>query len=257
MKQLISSIVQKYAGKPILVIGGGPSVSRDLPRIPQDYPACVISANQHGFMQDRFKVDYIVNVDFTMSSSKEPMQKALGKYGVPTINRWHWADYRLPNPYTYSGDSGMTGIAVAVALGGHPVIFTGFDRNTGDRKYFWGEPPADRRVWELRQRTAARLNVQNNAQANQKILELTKGAQVRCLSGPMRSVFPLWDINEKLPSYQECKGMFICYHSGKPYRVKSPRLFLHPTDPIAQGTVLLLTEAEARGPLQDGRIVPA
>ena len=96
-KALISSLYGKYEGKPILVIGGGPSALTDLATIPLDYPACVITANEHGYKQDRFKVDYSVSVDFTYNTGHILMERHLAKFNAVTISRWTWADYRLPD----------------------------------------------------------------------------------------------------------------------------------------------------------------
>ena len=257
VKQLFCALANKYAGRPILVIGGGPSVTHDLPRIPDNYVGCVISANQHGFKQDRFKVDYVTCVDFTMGHSRKPMSEELGQYGVPSITRWSWATYRLPNAWSYSGDTGMTGIAIAAALGGHPVLFTGLDRNIGDRKYFWQGPPDDPVGWERRRHQAMKLNRPNMLQSNQKLVEMTKGAQVRTMSGPLRGIFKTWDINEKLPPFAPTTAFHTALQTGKLYYVQAARLFLHPTDPIPQGTTLMLTDNEARAPLKDGRVRPA
>ena len=217
---------------------------------------CVISANQHGFYQTRFPVDFVTNVDPTMGLTRQPMQQELGKYGKPFINRWSWADYRLPDAWAYSGDTGMTGIVIGAALGGHPVLFTGMDRNVGNRKYYWQDPAADQRQWEQQRQRAFKLNMDALQQGNRKLIELTQGAEVRACSGMLTNIFGKWDINEKLPPWKPPQLAQRFYAEGKPYTVVCPRIFLHPADPIAQGSVVTLTGVEAARFLREGKIRP-
>lgn len=246
MKKLISDLVgPAYNGKPILVIGGGPSAAVALKNIPLDFPACVISANQHGFMQDRFKVDFIVSVDFTFGNGRVPMQEFMAKYNTPHINRWSWADYRIPE-WNFNGDSGMTAVTVAVMLGGHPVIAVGLDRYVGAKRYFWHE------TCDPNWRKPA-VNVDNLRVHTEKCIDFCRGSAVRLgAPGPMQYYWPLFKPDEFLPQWAQC-GAPQCHLKGRLYSQLGP-VFLHPTDRVGDGPVLL-TDSEARGFLNIRKVV--
>lgn len=248
MAQLFSALCDgRYAGRPILVIGGGPSAKADLLKIPLDYPACVISANEHGFKQDRFKVDFIVSVDWLYGGSKIPMSDFLRQFGTPTINRWSWAHYRIPE-FSFCGDSGLTAIVVATMLGGHPVIPLGMDRYLGDRRYFWQDVPEH--GWGNRR---AHGNVDHIRQTTEQCVDFTRDSQVRMFDGPMRAYWPALDMLEHLPKYVPC-GAPQCTLEGKTYRIASEPIFIHPTDRIDSGTIVL-TKNEAHPHLHFKKIV--
>lgn len=247
MKKLISDLIgPAYNGKPILVIGGGPSATAALKNIPLDFPACVISANQHGFMQDRFEVDFIVSVDFTFSNGRVPMQEYMAKYGKPHINRWSWADYRIPE-WNFNGDSGMTAVTVAVMLGGHPVIAVGLDRYIGARRYFWHE--VGHETWR---RPA--VNVDNVRVHTEKCVEFCHDSAVRLgATGPMQYYWPLFNADEDVGPWTQCAAP-QCHLKGKPYS-QLGQVFLHPVDLVDSSAPVLLTDNEAKGFLNMRKIV--
>lgn len=229
---LISELVGPYCGKPILVICGGASVARTLDLIPQDYPACVISANEHGFKQDRFKVDFIVNVDLTFGQTREKMQDRLRKYDTPIINRWSWAHYRIPE-WNFNGDSGLTAVAVAVILGGHPVVVLGLDRSTGDRRYFWettAEPG-----WTTRRRQP---NIQQIRTDTQRCVDFCRDSYIRVLEGPMLAYWPSFDATEKISPWDQCAAPQVTL-KGDWYAVERQPVFIHPSDQILTPRVFL------------------
>jgi|GEM_PF-3652270 len=231
--KLLSDLAGLYTGKPILVIGGGPSAAHDLQRIPRDLPACVISANGHGFKQTRFKVDYVVSVDFFFGSTGIPMReylaKATGKELVH-INRWSWADYRVPE-FTFNGDSGQTAVAVAVMLGGFPVIAVGLDGYGGARRYFWETAPD--LEWAKR-----RVHHNPNKQSQLRhILDFCQDANVVTFSGPMHEY---WKGGKPFvpPAHKSAS------ERGDLYSLLQP-IFLHHQDLVQRGPVLL-TRQEAK-----------
>jgi hypothetical protein len=246
MLKLLSDLVGPFNGRPILVIGGGPSTAINLKHIPADYPACVISANGHGFKQDKFKVDFIVNVDFTYASTRTPMQEYLAQFGKPTINRWSWADYRIPE-WTFNGDSGLTAIAVAVMLGGHPVVPLGMDRYTGPKRYFW--EPEPEKGWDRRKAP----NIDNVREHTRQCVHFCHAAQVRMFDGPMRAYWPVFNHPvEELPAWQPCRAA-QCTLEGKVYMVQQS-IFLHPTDRVEGGTQIRLTDKEAHPHLRQKKV---
>ena len=247
-KNLVSALCDgRYNGKPILVIGGGPSVARDIRHIPLDYPACVISANEHGFKQDRFKVDFIVGVDYYYGGSQQRMQDYVKQFNTPTINWWSWADYRLPE-WHFSGDSGMTAIVVAAILGGHPVVPLGMDRYVGDRRYFWQtEAEAG---WTRRRNP----NVDAIRENTRRCVQYCQDTQVRMFDGPLRAYFPEWNYPvEEMPAWTPCDASQRT-STGKLYSLRR-QIFLHPSDPVGSGPVLL-TDGEATGLLRLQSIEP-
>lgn len=195
-QELITVLFDRWVDRPILVIGGGPSVKHDLPRLREMgvEPACVISANEHGCKQDLFRVDLIIHRDHTHCLQKVKMEPYLRPFGVPLVNVFSWADYRLPD-WRFAGNSGMSAIALACALGGHPVIVTGIDMWHGGRLYFHDEkgarkPPKRRRVGgEVRRRDRDRVL---------PLRAFAKGAHVRPMSGPLLEWFAPFDPAETL-----------------------------------------------------------
>jgi hypothetical protein len=236
--KLISDLMGKYSGQPILVIGGGPTAGEWIPKLPLDYFACVISANQHGFMQDRFKVDYIVSVDRTFGSTRTNMEDYLAKYNTPHINRWSWADYRIPE-WSFNGDSGLTAIAVAAMLGGHPVVAIGIDRLNGNRRYFWQDTAEA--GWHRR----APANIDNIRVNVKRTVDFCRDTEVMTADGPMRAYWRLIDLNAQLNSWKPHEAP-QCHLTGKTY-VPLKQIFLHPSDPVSRP--LLMTDQEAKAHL--------
>jgi len=191
VQRLVTELFHRWAGQPILVIGGGPSVLRDLPKLAIT-PGCVISANEHGFKQKYFKVDLVTNVDKRHCLLKEPMEKILRPYGVPIVNRHSWADYRLPD-WTMAGNTGMQAIALAALLGASQVIVTGIDLWQGGRIYFHdaGAKPLKHKASKasMKRRAKDRILPMKNFVA---------GAHIRPMSGPLTEWFKTYDPAEVL-----------------------------------------------------------
>ncbi len=189
MQRLVTELLHRWEGQPILVIGGGPSVLRDLPNL-KIKPACVISANEHGFKQTHFPVDLVTNVDKQHCLLKEPMEKILRPYGVPIVNRHAWADYRLPD-WTMAGNTGMQAIALAALLGASQVIVTGIDMWEGGRTYFHDRgakaPKHKAPKGAMRRRTKERVR---------PLVSFCSGAHIRPMSGPLLEWFKPYDQTE-------------------------------------------------------------
>jgi hypothetical protein len=241
-QELISALFDRWNGKPILVIGGGPSVGVDLPLLAIT-PACVISANDHGIHQSRFPVDIFVNCDKMHCFRKIPMEQILRPLGGIIVNRHGWADYRLAE-WTMAGNSGLTAIAVAAALGGDPVIVTGIDMWHGGRVYFHKTPEGH--VDKVR-----RVKISTKRRDVQKLKPLaqfTKGANIRPMSGPLCEFFKQYDPAEVLKP-----GQPIAYRKKlaaiKPIylQVEQPIRFAN-QDILKHGQQIALTPAEATDP---------
>ncbi|MBP8233992.1 MAG: hypothetical protein KAY22_16970 [Rhizorhabdus sp.] len=194
-KGVIADLFDRWNGKPILVLGGGPSVSKDLPALALT-PACVISANDHGKHQTRFPVDIFVNCDKIHCMLKVPMESILRPLGGLIVNRHSWADYRLAE-WQFSGNSGLTAIAVAAALGGDPVLVTGIDMWKEGRIYFHDTDPA---VVPRRRRFVKPAVTRRDRDVLRPLKAFVAGANVRPLSGPLTEAFPKFDPGEVLPA---------------------------------------------------------
>lgn len=201
MQHLISELFDKWAGKPILVIGGGPSILKDLvngPELPNI--SCTISANQHGCRQTRFPVDLLVNVDKIHTEKRVAMSTILRPYGVPIVNRHSWADYRLAD-WSFSANSGITAVAVAVALGGNPVIATGVDMWETGRAYFHDADVIARASGEpephVRRRGVNKaVQMRSALKRLDCLVSFARGANIRPMSGPMTAIFPRFSPSE-------------------------------------------------------------
>lgn len=192
MSRLVTDLLDRWADRPILVIGGGPSVNADLPRLVEVgvKPACVISANAHGAKQQFFPVDVGVNVDKRHNLLHVPMEQHMreGLPGAIIVNKHSWADYRLPD-WRFVGNSGLTAIALACVLGGNPVICTGIDFWHGGRQYFHTPAePEKRKRPEIRGAVVAR-----DRDRIRPLVEFCRGANVRPMSGPLREFFKPFD----------------------------------------------------------------
>lgn len=229
------------------MIAGGPSVLKDLPRLTIE-PACVISANDHGFKQKQFKVDLIVNLDRTHCMLRVDMAKILRPYGVPIINRYSWADYRIPE-WTLAGNSGLAAVAVAAALGADPVIVTGIDMFAGGRRYFHDSgnvPERQNRRRVGREQREAHLRKRMRSKS-QPLAAFCKGANIRPMSGPLTDQFPKYDPFEVMPPRTP-----VAYHmklaQAEVVRVmagKNTRLWN--TDIAKPGSEMAVTQSELNG----------
>lgn len=197
MPALISNIFDCYAGQPILVIGGGPSVAEDLPRLVADGfdPACVIGANDHAPKQSYYKTGLLVNCDRVHMEKKLDMRDVLRPYGLPIINKHSWADYRLAK-WTFTGNSGLTAVAVAVALGGNPVVVTGIDMWADGRTYFHLQPAGvqRRKLFGAENRLGIR---QRGLKQLQPLLTFARGANIRPVQGPLTELFKPYTFGEE------------------------------------------------------------
>lgn len=234
-QELISHIFDRHYGKPILVIGGGPSVTPDLEYmkdiLPCGYFSAVISANDHGLRQMKHKVDYMVNVDKTHLERKMPMREFMRAFRTPVINRHSWADFRLPY-WKLVTNSGLTAVSVAAVLGGHPVVTTGIDLWVGGNLYF-------HRVNEKHRSSPSRDGVKNKMK---ELQQWCGPAVIRSLSGPVAEAFGGFDPEHELPEivphpYRTAVGPPIHAIARKDFMMEN-------LDPVAAGTKLAFDQAE-------------
>lgn len=151
MKKLVSALYNTNAGKPCVVIGGGPSVPDDLGKIPGWQNMLQISANGHGFKVPGAFPTFIFTKDDAECPPRprkrdagpfKPMEPQMRVHGVPIISLQYWGDYRCPGgppslAWPFQGNSGQHALAVAALMGSCPVIGVGFDCFQGPT-YFHG-----------------------------------------------------------------------------------------------------------------------
>jgi hypothetical protein len=120
----LSSIRDRHRGQCIAVLGGGPSLLRDLKRVPFD--AVLIGVNQHTLL---------MNLDYVVFQDRETYPVVVDS-DAPLCT--HHRD--LAHIYTGIvpdfGLSGGTAVWMADYLGADEIIIAGMDFYTGDRAYW-------------------------------------------------------------------------------------------------------------------------
>lgn len=123
-------LIKKHAGKRFVVMGGGPSLARDMERI--EKADVVISTNGHGV--EIRQPDYLLAIDHTHTGRQMPMGQYLRRRSsAPIISPHAFADYRLgfwplstPNQPRFIL-SGMVAAWAAFAMGAKCVTLAGMD----------------------------------------------------------------------------------------------------------------------------------
>lgn len=188
---LISAIARRVDG-PILVIGGGPSVPSSLEQLVAGgfKPACVISANGHGFKQTTFAVDVVVCCDPVNQETRQNNETVFRIHGKPIVTPCHFGDFRLPD-WHLACNSGLTAIAVAAMLLRElswPIVPIGIDcyrqldKTAGT---YFHNPTAKSN--SLRKKPE---NFDKQIAALMRALGAYRG--VRPLSGPLLEHYPRW-----------------------------------------------------------------
>lgn len=125
VRGLVSDLYLRHAGRPVLVVGGGPSAPAQLLEVSHLCNPVIVSANGHA-VKLGLQPDYIFCKDHQHTETKELMEDVLRPIGAPIVGRHYWMDYRAPF-WPVQGNSGMMAIALGVLLGGTPVVPIGFD----------------------------------------------------------------------------------------------------------------------------------
>lgn len=243
MQKLVTDLFGRWEGKMALVIGGGPSFLRDFKTL-EIAPELVISANEHGCYQTRFKVDLITNVDKIHSQKGGPMEGHLRPFGVPIVNRHSWADYRLPD-WKLAANTGLQAIALAALLGANPIVVTGIDMWANGRVYFHDKgAKAPKPSQARRLRGAAR---RRDRERVKPLVQFCTGAHVRPISGALTEWFKAYDPAEvykparpvgfRLRLEQECNQVLV--EVVKPFRMSN-------SDYTKVGQRLALSQFEAK-----------
>lgn len=193
--KLIGELVGTLPG-PIIVIGGGPSAPLALEALRDTYgirPAAVISANEHGFKQSIYPVTHSVCCDAFHGETRQSMETLLRRHGVPIIAPHHFADIRLPE-WKLAANTGLTAIAVAVFMGGAPVLVTGIDC------YRVADPRAPVYFHDADAKSNSRTKHESNFRRQFEALEqyVSARAPIRFVAGNALGFYPPFDPNEAL-----------------------------------------------------------
>ena len=176
---LLQDLHLRYAGRPIVVVGGGPSAPLALGLVQR--AACVLSTNQHGALLTR--CDAVV--------CQDDIEAKVAPFGLPIISPRRFADFRIADFGGWCGNTGLLAIWVAWMLGGYPIIAAGLDCYTGDTYHH--DPDAESPGRELQPETFV---------LRARGAPIPPTAVVRLLGEtPLLTVWPSFDDGEALPPF--------------------------------------------------------
>ncbi len=138
-KILLSSLHNKFTGRPAAVLGGGPSLPEDIKRLPAD--CILIAVNYHGFYHcpPGKQIDFMVYND---TPDTNPLQaKAVSEHKAVHFSPEPTSDIIFGDVQVWTGFfSSNTAAWFALFLGCAPVILCGMDCYQGPVKHC---PPSD------------------------------------------------------------------------------------------------------------------
>jgi len=232
-----------HVGRPIVVIGGGPSAPRQWGAVAAHLHQPVrISANGHAFKLGT-GADYIFCKDHRSTETHQLMEPALREHGVPLISRHYWADFRAVY-WPVSGNSGMMAVALAALMGGSPIIPIGFDsyqngtyfHNLAITNVSLGRSPGH---WQMRYK---------------RMRDSLAGAVVRPVDGPLADVYPRFDPAEALPP-AEIPAAFAPYRTMRTHCVRFTAATTEQYDrrvTIPAGEIMAVNADECRRFMREG-----
>ena len=191
MNTTVETLYAKHIGRPIIVIGGGPSAPAQWMGLPDSTKedAVLVFANGHGFKLG-LKPDYIVCKDDVHTETNKPMEPQLRAHGnYPILARFEWADYVMVK-WPTQGNSGQLAIAAAALMGGKPIIPIGFDCFQGDT-YFHSH--------NAKNVSHGRSDGVWRSSMTRMMLRL-EGAVIRPPSGLLTFTFRTYNPSERLPA---------------------------------------------------------
>lgn len=250
MSQLVSALYGINAGKPAIMLGGGPSVFKDLSKIPGWQDMLQISANGHGFKIPGATPRYIFTKDHEevrrvgrRAGVKGPlMEPQMRRFGVPIISIQYWADYRCAK-WPLQGNSGQHALGVLALMGSTPVIAVGMDCFQG-ATYFHTPFAANvsqgllPQFWDVRFR---------------RFHDRMQGALIRGTSGVVAKVFGRYSPTEKFATDGIPDVMrFYAHCPPRHVRILKPYVDSGKATEIPAGTVVAVTTDEANMLCQRG-----
>jgi hypothetical protein len=244
--KLVSDLYGAHKGRPILVIGGGPSTPAAYEALRNIHDWLIIGANAHAYKLG-LTPTYVFCKDDISTETKLPMEPTVRRPGVEVIGRHFWCDYRCQR-WPISGNSGQMAIAAAALMGGCPIVPIGMD---GFQKTVYFHSPGGTNVslgrpigyWDSRFK---------------RLSEVLKGAVVRAVSGPPLAGWSRFDPGEELPKLR-IPPIFDSYQNVKVYQVRTKNIrkvlkFGHVT--IPNRTVIAVDAQEKAALAKMGLIEP-
>jgi hypothetical protein len=152
--KLLSSLKDRYQGRPAAVLGGGPSLITDLPQLPRQ--CLLIAVNYHAFYHCEPR--WMVYLDDPMSN--EHMMRIIRDRRVTKVcpDSEFGGNVRMDVEYWRGNVSSTTATWLALWMGCDPVVLCGMDLYQGPVKYChptnidapaWHYPLADHlRTWQ-------------------------------------------------------------------------------------------------------------
>lgn len=174
----ISDLIRAHVGRPAVVMGGAPSLPRDLDALrawSEGAAPIHLSANDHAFKLPA-PVDYIVACD--------NIEERLRVHGRPIIGPRHWADYRVLHQVV--SNSAALACVVAWAMGCSPIVVTGVELYEGGT--YFHDPNAHS--------VGKSAKVPQHLRRWRKLVESYVGVFVRPVSGPLLTLFPAFEPRE-------------------------------------------------------------
>jgi hypothetical protein len=175
MADLMSNYLNKFAGRPAAVLGGGPSLPGDIAKLPKD---CVlIAVNYHAQML--CDPEFMVYNDHP--ESDPVLDKAVKEFKRTKVSPEPTSDIEFDVAVWTGFYSSNTAAWFALWMGCDPVILCGMDCYQGDKKYF--HEYEDKAVYHypLDHHIAPWVEDAKNMLPNWQ--------RVKAMSGPLVSVF--------------------------------------------------------------------
>jgi len=131
-------LYNRHEGRPIAVLGGGPSLIEDTKVIPKD--SILIGVNHHATLH--FSCDYAAFVDdpSTVFGLLMVSYKYKGRR-LSTVSGH--SDFELPENYYRGGYTSKFATWAACYMGGDPVLLCGMDCDRSKGRYFYDNRPLD------------------------------------------------------------------------------------------------------------------
>jgi hypothetical protein len=228
---LISELILKYSGEPIVVMGGSPNLPDDIAKVKSS--ACWISANEHGAKLRG--CDYAVYVDPVNQVSGRDFRKILKPYGVPTISQCFEADYRIPDweETGFLGNCGFHAIWIAWMLGGNPIIVCGIE-NYQDGTYWHNQKAVSSSIGRPKSFFDKHIR---------KLKSLTPTANIRTVNKALSDHFKIYSPEEKFSCYHAHEQLIMLKNKTE-MRVGVRNPFKTAKTCFTKGQIVSLTDSE-------------
>ncbi len=184
MRLDIKQLKGLYEGRPIAVLGAGPSLPADLEKIPDE--SILMSVNYHALLIA--ECDYMVFMDQKRRMPAEQIQAIETTSAIKVSQYIEQSDVDLSGvDYWNGGMSSTLATWFACYLGGDPALLCGMDLFRGKKPYFHeiDEPPkiAQQRAYPIENH----LNAWRPA-----LTQCPHSERIRVVSGPLVEIFPLY-----------------------------------------------------------------